>query len=135
MWNGHIGTFTANPRNTAPNSSSPIPWLHPPAAPYRWRARISNVCGFEKKNIPRNPSSMNRLPTSVYRMNLTAAYSRLPLPHSPIRKYIGTRTSSQNTMNRIRSNATNVPAMPVSSSSISAMNAFAGGPSGMMRVQ
>ena len=40
-----------------------------------------------------------------------------------IRKYIGTSTSSQNTKNSIRSNAMNVPAMPVSSSSINARNA------------
>ena len=37
---------------------------------------------------------------------------------------MGTSTSSQNTKNRIRSNAMNVPAIPVSSSSIRARNAF-----------
>ncbi len=63
-------------------------------------------------------------PNSVYRKNLIEAYSRLAEPQTPIRKYIGTSTSSQNTKNRIRSNAMNVPAMPVSSSSISARKAF-----------
>ena len=67
---------------------------------------------------------MNTEPNSVYRKNLIAAYSRLAEPQIPIRKYIGTRTISQNTKNRIRSNAMNVPAIPVSSSSISARNAF-----------
>ena len=63
-------------------------------------------------------------PNSVNRKNLIAAYSRFVDPQIPIRKYIGTRTSSQNTKNRIRSNAMKVPAIPVSSSSISARNAF-----------
>ena len=78
----------------------------------------------ELKNIARNPSSMNTDPNSVYRKNLIAAYSRFALPQMPIRKYIGTRTSSQKTKNRIRSNAMNVPAIPVSRSSMSAMKAF-----------
>ena len=54
-------------------------------------------------------------------------------PQIPIRKYIGTSTSSQNTKNRIRSNAMNVPAIPVSSSSISARNAFVPPGSGTYR--
>ena len=54
---------------------------------------------------------------------MIAAYCRLPDPQIPIMKYIGTRTSSQNTKNRTRSKATKVPAMPVSSSSISARKA------------
>ena len=77
---------------------------------------------------------MKTLPNSVYSRNLMAAYSRFPLPHSPIRKYIGMRTSSQNTKNRIRSNATKVPAMPVSSRRTNATNAFALPPAGMIRV-
>ena len=67
---------------------------------------------------------MNTDPNSVYRKNLIEAYSRFAEPQIPIRKYIGTSTISQNTKNRIRSNAMNVPAMPVSSSSIIARNAF-----------
>ena len=51
---------------------------------------------------------------------MTAAYWRLPEPQMPIMKYIGTRTISQKTKKRTRSKATKVPAMPVSSSSISA---------------
>ena len=49
---------------------------------------------------------------------------RIADPQIPIKKYIGTRTISQNTKNRIRSNAMNVPAMPVSKSSINARNAL-----------
>ena len=67
---------------------------------------------------------MNTDPNSVYRKNLIDAYWRFAEPQTPIRKYIGTSTSSQNTKNRIRSNAMNVPAMPVMSRSVSATNAF-----------
>ena len=67
---------------------------------------------------------MNTLPNTVYRKNLMAAYSRFGPPHTPIRKYIGTRTSSQNTKNRIRSKATKVPAIPVSRSRTRATNAL-----------
>src|SRR6478672_5127966 len=72
----------------------------------------------------RNPSSMNTDPNRVYRKNLMLAYWRFADPQIPIRKYIGTSTSSQNTKNKIRSNEMNVPAMPVISSSVSATNAL-----------
>ena len=78
---------------------------------------------------------MNSEPINVYRKNFVAAYSRFALPQIPIRKYMGTRTSSQNTMNRIRSTATNVPAIPVSSRRTSARNAFGLPPSGMIRYE
>ena len=63
-------------------------------------------------------------PNSVKRKNLMAAYSRFGPPHTPIMKYIGSSTSSKKTKNRIRSWATNVPIMPVSSRSIRSRNAF-----------
>ena len=89
---------------------------------------MSNVCRppprSELKYSARKPSSMKIEPNSVYRKNLIAAYSRFALPQMPIRKYIGTRTSSQNTKNRMRSKAMKVPAIPVSSSSISARKLF-----------
>ena len=53
-----------------------------------------------------------------------AAYSRFALPQIPMRKYMGTRTSSQKTKKRMRSNAMNVPAMPVSSRSCRARKDF-----------
>ena len=86
---------------------------------------MSKVCGCEKKNIPRNDSSIIRLPMSVNRKNLMAAYSLRPLPQIPMMKYIGISTSSQNTKNSTRSKATKVPAIPVSKSSIKARKAFA----------
>ncbi len=62
---------------------------------------------------------MKTLPNSVYRKNLMAAYSRRGPPQRPIMKYIGTSTSSQKMKNSTRSREMNVPAIPVSSSSIS----------------
>ena len=41
--------------------------------------------------------SISTLPTSVYRKNLIAAYSRRGPPQTPIRKYIGSSITSQNT--------------------------------------
>ncbi len=40
---------------------------------------------------------MTTEPTSVYRKNLMAAYSRRAPPQIPMRKYIGTSITSQNT--------------------------------------
>src|SRR2546430_1959175 len=124
-WNGHIGTLMAKPRNTPAQINTCTLFDTNPAAPACWvSCTMSNVWGFDLKNMARNPSSMKTLPNSVYRKNLIEAYSRLAEPHTAIRKYMGTRTSSQKMKNRTRSNAMNVPAMPVSSSIISARNAF-----------
>src|SRR5262245_17656063 len=128
VWNGHIGTFTANPRAIAPNTTSWRSCEYPPLAPKAVRVTRSNVCcpatWGPLKYRARNPSSMNTEPNSVYRKNLIDAYWRLADPQTPIRKYIGTSTSSQKTKNRIRSSAMKVPAMPVISSRVSATNAF-----------
>ncbi len=43
------------------------------------------------------PSSITTEPASVNRKNLIAAYSRRAPPQIPIRKYIGTSMTSQNT--------------------------------------
>src|SRR5467141_3912645 len=95
---------------------------------------MSNVCGAgPRKYIARNPSNMNTEPKSVYRKNLIEAYWRFADPQIPIKKYIGTNTISQKTKNKIRSNAMNVPAMPVSRSSISARNAWVRPGSGTYR--
>ena len=57
-------------------------------------------------------------------MNLVAAYCLRSLPpQMPMRKYIGTRTTSKNTKNTMRSAARNVPIMPTSSSSTRATSA------------
>src|SRR6266568_1133973 len=124
VWNGHIGTFTANPRNTAAKITSWIDLANGAVAATCCSVTMSNVCGFAWKNIPMKPNSMNTLPVSVYRKNLMDAYCRLPEPQIPIRKYMGIRTNSQNTKKRIRSNAMNVPAMPVMSKSVNATNAL-----------
>ena len=45
-------------------------------------------------------------------------------PQIPIMKYIGSKTSSKNTKKRTRSSATNVPFIPVASTSVKAMKPF-----------
>ena len=63
--------------------------------------------------------------------NLSEAYWRCSPPHTPIMKYIGSRTISKKTKNRMRSSAMNVPAMPVCRTSIRMKNAFGFPGSGM----
>ena len=124
VWNGHIGTLIAKPRNRPEKIRTCRLLTMGRVAAICCNWMMSNVCGFDLKNSARKPSSMNTLPNSVYRKNLMAAYSRLAEPQIPIRKYIGTRTSSQKMKNRTRSNETKVPAMPVSSRSIRPRNPF-----------
>ncbi len=63
-------------------------------------------------------------PNNVNRKNLIDAYWRCSPPHTPMRKYIGSSTTSKNTKNRIRSCATKVPSMPVSRISSRMRNAL-----------
>ena len=72
-----------------------------------------------------NATSISAEPNIVYRKNFSEAYWRFSPPHTPIMKYIGSSTTSKKTKNRIRSWATNVPAMPVCSTSIRMKNALA----------
>ena len=67
----------------------------------------------------------------MYRKNFSEAYWRCSPPHTPIMKYIGSKTISKKTKNRIRSWATKVPAMPVCSTSIRMRNDLALPPDGM----
>ena len=85
---------------------------------------MSKVWTFDRKNSARKLSSMSAEPNSVNRKNLIDAYSRFGPPHTPIMKNIGSRTISKKMKKRIRSWATKVPIMPVSSSSTRARNAF-----------
>ena len=59
------------------------------------------------------------------------AYWRCSPPHTPIMKYIGSRTTSKKTKNRMRSWATKVPIMPTSSSRMRMRKALALPGSGM----
>ncbi len=123
VWNGNIGTLIAKPRNMPPNTSSCVPCTMPSPC-RRVSVTMSKVCTFDRKNSARKLSSMSAEPNSVKRKNLIDAYSRLGPPHTPIMKNIGSRTTSKKMKKRMRSWATNVPIMPVSSSRISARNAF-----------
>ena len=66
---------------------------------------------------------------------MIAAYSRRGPPQRPIRKYMGTSTSSQKMKNRTRSSEMKVPAIPVSSRSTSDMNPLALRGSGSQRTE
>ena len=85
---------------------------------------MSKVCCFDRKNSARKLSSISAEPNSVNRKNLIDAYSRFGPPQTPIMKNIGSSTTSKKMKKRMRSWATNVPIIPVSSSRISARNAF-----------
>ena len=58
--------------------------------------RMSNVCPPWKYKT-RIAIKSRTLPTSVYRKNFTAAYSRFGPPQTPMIRYIGISMISQNT--------------------------------------
>src|SRR5437870_11764988 len=110
VWKGHIGTLMANPRN----SPRKIRFCTDRAAvPTPEEAELSRTMSnvwptpgtFDRKYSARKPRSMNTEPNSVYRKNLIEAYWRFAEPHTAIRKYIGTSTSSQKMKNTTRTNA------------------------------
>ena len=70
------------------------------------------------------PTSMNADPIIVYKKNLVAAYTRLPWPQPPMRKYIGTSTISKNTKNKNKSRLKKLPITPASSSNSHARYGF-----------
>jgi hypothetical protein len=74
VWNGHMGTLMANPRNSPMNAM----FWKVGSKPACCRAMMSNVCGSARKYMARKARSMNTLPNNVYRKNLMAAYSRRP---------------------------------------------------------
>ena len=66
------------------------------------------------------------------RKNFSEAYIRFSPPHTPIMKYIGNSTTSKKTKKRIRSWATNVPAMPTWRMRVRMTKAFGLPASGML---
>ena len=66
------------------------------------------------------PISIRAEPAIVKRKNFVAAYALFPWPQRPMRKYIGTITTSKQRKKTIRSMAQNTPITPASSSSIQA---------------
>ena len=65
VWNGHMGTLTANPRKTAANASIWVVCENGAMAASRCRARMSNVWGDAAKYIAMKPSNMKTLPRNV----------------------------------------------------------------------
>ena len=128
VWNGNIGTLMPKPMNMPPKISTCVDKARSPAAlrsaTPRARSAIAKLSPPVTKNRARKLTIMSAEPNSVNRKNLIAAYCRSSPPHTPIMKYIGSRTSSKKTKNRIRSWATNEPSMPVWSTSVRIRNAF-----------
>ena len=106
MWNGHSGSFTANPMNSSANIAPAGRSRFAPAMASRI-AVMSNVP--VEKNSARIPISMNALPSIVKMRNFIAEYSRRPLPHMDMRKNIGISSSSQNRKKSRKSIAVNTP--------------------------
>ena len=73
--------------------------IEPSARQRRWppAGRPSSLRRSLLKYSIRIAISISTLPTSVYRKNLMAAYSFRGPPQMPIRKYIGSSITSQNT--------------------------------------
>src|SRR5580693_917122 len=88
VWNGNMGTLIANAKKNAQNRSTCV--CVSKDAAVASSVGISNVAPPALKYNARIPSNMITDPTRVYRKNLIAAYKRRSLPHTPIRKYIGT---------------------------------------------
>ena len=122
VWNGNIGTLTAKPMNIP--AKIQICTLRAIAPPFSTRYGMAKLSAPVLKNNARNATSMSAEPNMVYKKNLSDAYWRFSPPHTPIMKYIGNKTSSKNTKNKMRSCAMNVPAIPVCNTSIKMKNAF-----------
>ena len=78
VWNGHMGTFTANPRNMAPNTrKAKVPLPKALSAPRAISVGMSKVLSGrkspERKWSARKPSSMKADPNRVKMKNLMAA--------------------------------------------------------------
>ncbi len=124
VWNGKIGTLMPKPMNMPPKISRPVVREIGFSATSRASSAMLNVSPPVTKNSARKLTIINAEPNSVNRKNLIDAYCRCSPPHTPMRKYIGSSTTSKNTKNRIRSWARNVPTMPVSRISSRMRSAF-----------
>ncbi len=121
VWNGNIGTFIANPRKIPQKTSAAAGAFAANGCACAILIMLkvcppASLTTSGEKYIARIPSSIVMLPIMVYRKNLIAAYSLRGPPQIPIRKYIGTRDTSQNTKNSTKSSEVNTPSIPISRS-------------------
>src|SRR5207302_9817819 len=117
VWNGNIGTLMAKPMNSPAKISDAVA-AGSEAAAIVWRKAIMSKVWPPLKYNARKLRIISADPNRVNRKNLIAAYWRLGPPQTPIMKYMGSRTSSKKTKNRIRSREEKVPFMPVASTRI-----------------
>ena len=126
VWNGNSGALIANaamnPRN---NSTSVVPdEAVPSGEDPEVEGEHAGVGLVDERRARAIDARRNAEPAAVYRKNLVAAYSRRPLPHPRMRKYMGTSMSSQKTKNTIRSRARKIPMIAPSRSRNHAMYAL-----------
>ena len=117
-----MGTLMAKPMNRPPKMSSCV--LCVIVSAFAARNSIEKLSPPVLKNRARKLSSIKADPNNVNRKNLIAAYCRCSPPQTPIMKYIGSSTTSKKTKNKMRSWATNVPFIPISSTRIRMKKAF-----------
>ena len=103
---GQTGSFIAKPMKSSVNTK-PMGRIRLPAAISAGSLVMSNVP--VEKNSVRIPISMNALPRRVNIRNFIAEYSLRPLPHTAMRKNIGTSSSSHSKKNRRKSRAVKTP--------------------------
>src|SRR3954467_4505648 len=113
VWNGNIGTLMAKPMKSPAKISDAVALGRAARAVECARATMSKVWPPLKYRA-RKLRIISADPNRVNKKNLIDAYWRFGPPQTPIMKYIGSRTSSKKTKNRIRSWATKVPFIPVS---------------------
>ena len=122
VWNGHIGTLIANPRAIALNTINWNVCVKPPAAPNSVSLTRSNVRIRAAEVQREEPQQHEHGAEEGVEEELDAAYSRFADPQIP-----SGSTRNEDHLpeheEQIRSNAMNVPAIPVSRSSISARKA------------
>jgi len=93
VWNGNIGTFDRERKEECPEQETCQCVSNCDADASS--VGMSNVLAPALKYSARIPNSMITEPTSVYRKNLSRRIAGGRLPHTPIRKYIGTSITSR----------------------------------------
>src|SRR2546423_6193904 len=109
---GHVGNFVPKAMRSPTNARS----ASGPGGLGRVEVItvMSNVCGVEYRENAKTATRRGSEARNVYRKNLNAAYLRRGPPQTAIRKYIGTRPTSQKTRNWNRSKERNTPLIVVS---------------------
>ena len=93
VWKGNMGTLIANAAANARNTQFCMPTGS--LGPFAISSSMSSVLGVWARYSTIIATSIKSDPASVYRKNLTAAYTRLDDPQMPISRAMGTSMTSQ----------------------------------------